>query len=106
MKNICFQMNRKMWLTMLLALCLALPALAQKVAIQGKVVDSAGEPLIGASVLAQGTTVGVATDFDGNFTIQVAPMPRLWFRMWAMNLRLSPSPKGRRVSLSPCKRAR
>lgn len=73
MKNICFQMNRKMWLTMLLALCLALPALAQKVAIQGKVVDSAGEPLIGASVLAQGTTVGVATDFDGNFTIQVAP---------------------------------
>ena len=73
MKNICFQMNRKMWLTMLMALCLALPALAQKVAIQGKVVDSAGEPLIGASVLAQGTTVGVATDFDGNFTIQVAP---------------------------------
>ena len=73
MKNICFLMNRKMWLTMLMALCLALPALAQKVAIQGKVVDSAGEPLIGASVLAQGTTVGVATDFDGNFTIQVAP---------------------------------
>lgn len=73
MKNICFQMNRKMWLSMLMALCIALPALAQKIAVQGKVIDSAGEPLIGASVLEQGTSTGVATDFDGNFTIQVAP---------------------------------
>ena len=73
MKNICFQMNRKMWLTMLMALCLAFPALAQTISVQGTVVDSAGEPLIGASVLAQGTTIGVATDFDGHFTITVDP---------------------------------
>lgn len=73
MKNICFQMNRKMWLSMLMALCLTLPALAQTISVRGTVVDSAGEPLMGASVIAQGTTVGVATDFDGNFTIQVAP---------------------------------
>ncbi len=66
-------MNRKMWLTMLMALCLAFPALAQTISVQGTVVDSAGEPLIGASVLAQGTTIGVATDFDGHFTITVDP---------------------------------
>ena len=77
MKTICFQTNRKLWLTMLMALCLALPALAQKIAVQGKVVDSAGEPLIGASVIAQGTTAGVATDFDGNFTISVDPSATL-----------------------------
>ena len=63
MKTICYQMTRKMWLTMLMAFCIALPALAQKTTVQGTVVDPAGEPLIGASVLAQGTTMGVATDF-------------------------------------------
>ena len=73
MKTICYQMTRKMWLTMLMAFCIALPALAQKTTVQGTVVDPAGEPLIGASVLAQGTTMGVATDFEGHFTIQVDP---------------------------------
>ena len=31
-----------------------------------------GEPVIGASVLEEGTTNGSITDFDGNFTLQVA----------------------------------
>ncbi|MEG1539088.1 MAG: TonB-dependent receptor [Muribaculaceae bacterium] len=73
MKNICFQMNRKAWLTLLLALCLSLPALAQKIAVQGTVVDDAGEPLIGANVVPKGTTIGTATDLDGKFSIEVAP---------------------------------
>ncbi|MEG0252828.1 MAG: carboxypeptidase-like regulatory domain-containing protein, partial [Muribaculaceae bacterium] len=72
MKNICFQMNRKAWLTLLLALCLSLPALAQKIAVQGTVVDD-GEPLIGANVVPKGTTIGTATDLDGKFSIEVAP---------------------------------
>lgn len=29
------------------------------------------EPLIGATILQEGTTNGVATDVDGNFTIEV-----------------------------------
>lgn len=73
MKNICYQMNRKVWLTLLLALCLSLPALAQKITVHGTVVDDAGEPLIGANVIPQGTTLGAATDFDGKFKIEVAP---------------------------------
>lgn len=36
----------------------------------GTVVDEAGEPVIGAGVLIQGTTSGVTTDIDGNFTIE------------------------------------
>ena len=73
MKNICFQMNRKAWLVLLFAICLAFPALAQKISVQGTVVDATGEPLIGASVMAQGTTSGTATDFDGKFVIEVDP---------------------------------
>lgn len=69
MKNICFQMSRKTWLVALLAVCFAFPALAQKITVSGTVVDPEGEPLIGASVLVQGETMGTATDFDGNYTL-------------------------------------
>lgn len=72
MKNICFQMNRKAWIVMLFALCLAFPALAQKITVTGTVVDGTGEPLIGASVIPQGTNLGAATDFDGKFQLEVA----------------------------------
>ena len=41
--------------------------------ITGKVVDSNGEPIIGANVLAKGTTNGSITDVDGNFTIEADP---------------------------------
>ena len=42
-------------------------------AINGKVVDASGEPIIGAAVVVPGTTTGVTTDLDGNFSIRVAP---------------------------------
>ena len=43
--------------------------------ISGKVIDAVtGEPLIGANVLIIGTTLGAATDFDGNyFIINISP---------------------------------
>jgi TonB-linked SusC/RagA family outer membrane protein len=42
------------------------------VSVTGVVVDSNDEPLIGASVQVKGQSSGVATDFDGNFTINAA----------------------------------
>lgn len=36
---------------------------------KGTIVDSTGEPVIGASILVKGTTQGTITDFDGNFAI-------------------------------------
>ncbi len=69
MKNICFQMSRKAWLVTLMVVCFTFPALAQKITVSGTVSDPTGEPLIGASVVVQGETMGVATDFDGNYTI-------------------------------------
>ena len=47
-------------------------AWAQGIAVKGTVVDSNGEPLIGASVVIKGnTSVGTVTDFDGNFALSV-----------------------------------
>ena len=39
--------------------------------VSGRVVDSQGEPVIGASVLIEGTTRGTVSDVDGKFTITV-----------------------------------
>lgn len=38
-------------------------------AITGTITDSDGTPLIGASILVEGTTTGAVTDLDGNFSI-------------------------------------
>ena len=45
-------------------------ALAQST-IEGTVTDAAGTPLPGVSVVIDGTTQGVSTDFDGNYSIDV-----------------------------------
>ena len=47
--------------------------------ITGTVVDSQGEPIIGASIVIVGgkTVQGTVTDFDGNFTLKVNPGTQL-----------------------------
>lgn len=40
----------------------------------GVITDSEGEPLIGASVLVAGTTLGASTDIDGRFSIKNVPV--------------------------------
>jgi len=42
-------------------------------AVQGTVVDSSGEPVIGANVIVRGSSAGVATDLDGRFRLDVVP---------------------------------
>lgn len=39
--------------------------------VTGKITDSKGEPIIGASVKAKGTNLGTVTDVDGNFSMDV-----------------------------------
>ena len=73
MKNICFQMNRKAWLAIAMALFMVFPALAQKVTVTGTVYDSENDPCVGASVTVQGASTGVSTDMDGNFRISASP---------------------------------
>lgn len=52
---------------------LSLGAFAQNKTVSGTVTDATGESVIGASVLVKGTTNGVITDIDGNFTLQNVP---------------------------------
>lgn len=40
--------------------------------VTGHIVDTAGEPVIGATVRVQGTSIGTTTDIDGNFTLDAA----------------------------------
>ena len=40
------------------------------VTVKGQVVDEKGEPVIGANVIVEGTTNGMITDLDGNFSLQ------------------------------------
>ncbi|MBR1541533.1 MAG: TonB-dependent receptor [Bacteroidaceae bacterium] len=47
-------------------------AYAQKT-ITGTVKDATGEPMIGVSIIVDGTTIGGVTDFDGNFSIKDVP---------------------------------
>ena len=44
---------------------------AQTRDIRGTVIDDAGEPVVGASVLVKGTRTGTVTNADGTFTISV-----------------------------------
>lgn len=43
-----------------------------KIAVSGTVKDKNGEPLIGVSVVEKGTTNGMITDLDGNFSLSVS----------------------------------
>ena len=65
-----------------LTMCLGLAILAMVVPAQvfaqtgryevkGVVVDATGTPVIGASVVEQGTTNGVTTDVNGQFVLSV-----------------------------------
>ncbi|GHT78704.1 SusC/RagA family TonB-linked outer membrane protein [Bacteroidia bacterium] len=46
-------------------------AIAQNKTVSGTVIDENGEPVIGASVIAKGTTAGTVTDLDGKFSFSV-----------------------------------
>ena len=52
---------------------------AQEKTVTGVVTDSFNEPLIGASIVVQGTTNGVITDLDGKYSIKVTPGATLQF---------------------------
>jgi len=45
--------------------------------VTGRIVDSAGEPLIGATIMVEGTKEGAVTDIDGNFTINTTSKAKL-----------------------------
>ena len=65
------QFFAKVTLAAMVIFTLLSSASAQNRAIRGKVVDQNGLAVIGASVIAEGTTIGTVTDMDGNFSLSV-----------------------------------
>ena len=59
----------KKLLTLILFVGLVLPAAAQSLLLKGVVRDSAGEPIIGAFVVEQGTQNGTMTGVEGDFAL-------------------------------------
>ena len=49
----------------------------QNQTISGRITDTSGEPVIGASVVVKGTTNGTITDFDGKFSLNAPPQGTL-----------------------------
>ena len=58
--------------TLVLLFCVA--SFAQTT-VKGTVNDASGLPLPGANIIVVGTSTGVVTDFDGNFTLNVSQNP-------------------------------
>ena len=64
--------NMKKILILFFSVLATVATFAQSIAVSGTVIDAESkEPLIGVSVLEVGTTNGMITDLDGNFTLTV-----------------------------------
>ena len=64
--------NKRFLVSFLLMMLLSVGYAYAQITATGVVVDAAtGEPIIGASVLEEGTSNGTITDFDGNFSLSV-----------------------------------
>ena len=63
-----------------LSFVFSLDSLAQTmIQIKGKVTDGTNSPVIGAGVIADGTTTGSVTDVDGSYSISVPAGTKLIF---------------------------
>ncbi len=55
----------------ILCVLLMLPFAANAQTVSGKVMDTDGEALVGATIVVDGTTTGTTTDVDGNYSLKV-----------------------------------
>jgi len=55
-------------------LCFCLSSFSQST-VKGKVTDDTGQPLPGANIIVEGTTVGTSSDFDGNYILNTEKTP-------------------------------
>ena len=69
---------KKMFLMTLSLMLFAFSGWSQKT-VTGVVLDENGSPLPGATIVEKNTSNGVSTDFDGNYSIEVAEGATLEF---------------------------
>ena len=68
-------------------ICMVMPLslFAQKTTLNGVVVDSKNEAIIGANIMVKGTTTGTVTDVDGKFSLDANSNDILVFSYLGMN---------------------
>lgn len=71
MKDAQFKFKLQSLMVVVLTFVFGLNVNAQKISVSGIVKDATGEPVIGASVVEKGTTNGLTTNFNGEFTLSV-----------------------------------
>lgn len=71
--------NKKFSVLLYLMMMVPTFAYSQNIPVSGRVSDKTGEGLIGVTVIIPGTTTGIATDVDGNYTINVPANGKLSF---------------------------
>lgn len=88
--------------TVVLVLMTTVQGFAQRRAVTGVVLDDNGEPLPAANVIVVGTSKGVVTDLDGQFSIQADPKERLAVSFLGYQTAyVQASSESLRISLSP-----
>ena len=76
-------------------------AAARPVPVSGRVTDAKGQPVIGASVIVRGTTLGVSTDAEGRFTLEVpAPAASQTLEVSYLGYETATIPVGSRTSFA------
>ena len=76
-------------------------AAARPVPVSGRVTDANGQPVIGASVIVRGTTLGVSTDTEGRFTLEVpAPAASQTLEVSYLGYETASIPVGSRTSFA------
>ena len=71
------------------------------VTVSGRVTDAKGQPIIGASVIVRGTTLGVSTDAEGRFTLEVpAPASSQTLEVSYLGYETAAVPVGTRTSFA------
>ncbi len=89
----------RMALTALMCVVASFALQAQESVVNGTVVDENDEPLIGATVMVEGTTIGTTADFDGNFTIKCKPGAKLKISYVGYDSQSLPAKNGMKVIL-------
>ncbi|MCH5240617.1 MAG: SusC/RagA family TonB-linked outer membrane protein [Muribaculaceae bacterium] len=71
----------KKFLFLLIAMVCAFSINAQTVTVRGTVNSEDGEPIVGASLMVEGTNIGTLSDIDGNFVLNNVPATAKYLRV-------------------------
>lgn len=84
----------------MLMVCFALTTFAQKITVKGTVVDEKDVPVIGATIMEDGTGNGTITDVHGDYTITVSGKSTLVFSYVGMKKEMIPVKDRRLINLT------